>query len=278
MLVTLAQECTPLILRYEDESSRSPQTIAGMARQIGLNVPFEVTERIATKLSAATVARTIEQMTVDGLLGRERSAAECDPQTQWHPHHVGDGRVDKYTENLSAAQIAVVSYATRKFMQFFGYKPASILVPSLNGSDSVLFSLEGGGAAYLGSGFAEPEDWGVWTIADQASLLVPLAKSIEASISIGLQFRVGPALRAAKSGVSCEIWVNGRSRGILPHCESNSEFYKFTLCLYDKTVIKQDKLEISFRMNCLQSPAELGLSQDARRIGIGLAGLSILYV
>jgi hypothetical protein len=110
-----------VLLRYEDRFHEDPKTIAVVAALVGVRAPKATQQKIFKALTPGAVKRKIRNLKTQGVFGAAPKPEDFDPATHWHPGHVGDGRVDKYAEFLSAAQQKEVLARTRAYCKRFGY-------------------------------------------------------------------------------------------------------------------------------------------------------------
>jgi sulfopyruvate decarboxylase alpha subunit len=120
-LVGLASHGNPLILRYQDRFMDREETIAAVARHLGVKVSTTVAMKIFHSLSREAVAAKIEELTEQGIFGPDATPERFDPQTHWHPNHLGNGETGKYQNVLSPRQQALVTLGTSEFCRAFGY-------------------------------------------------------------------------------------------------------------------------------------------------------------
>jgi hypothetical protein len=118
-LVALARSSRKaLTLRYEDGFPDDEKTVDRVARYLGVTVSAAARRRIFRSHTKEAVKKTIRK-----LHGRRRDPDAFDLTTQWHPGHVGDGRVGKYKTVLTAAQQRKIEAATKAYAKEFGYLP-----------------------------------------------------------------------------------------------------------------------------------------------------------
>jgi len=118
-LVALARSSRKaLTLRYEDGFPDDIKTVARVARWLGVSISPAVAKRIFRAHTKEAVKQTIKK-----LHGRRRNPDAFDLATQWHPGHVGDGRVGKYKTVLTPAQQKRIERATKAYAKEFGYLP-----------------------------------------------------------------------------------------------------------------------------------------------------------
>lgn len=107
-----------MVLRYEDGFPEKEKTVGDIAKFLGVKLSPVARKRIFEALSRDAVKKTIRK-----LHGRKRDPDAFDLATQWHPGHVGDGRIGKFETVLTPQQQRQVSAATRSYARAFGYRP-----------------------------------------------------------------------------------------------------------------------------------------------------------
>jgi hypothetical protein len=112
---SLPEDMERLSFRYEDRFTACPSTIFEIARFLGLAVSPDQGVRIFRLLEPdavkASIAAREEGVAAD--TPRSLNALAHDPLAEWHPNHVGDGRVGKWRDRLEpATQIAVTGCLT----------------------------------------------------------------------------------------------------------------------------------------------------------------------
>ncbi len=123
LLLGLAAYRPALVLRYEDGFSRSEDTVKGIAAFLGLRASAEQIARIAAALTPERVVADIAALVASGGFGATPNALAADPVTQWHPGHVGDGRVGKWREVLTEAEAAALMADCAAYCRAFRYGP-----------------------------------------------------------------------------------------------------------------------------------------------------------
>ncbi len=118
-VVALSRERGAMILRYEDGFADDERTVDHVARFLGVRLSKAARTRIFRSLTREAVQKKIEKL----------HKGETDPNafdftTQWHPGHVGDGRVGKFKKVLTAAQQRKIELATKDYSKAFGYRRA----------------------------------------------------------------------------------------------------------------------------------------------------------
>lgn len=121
LLIGLASQRPVLVLRYEDGFSRSAEAVQRIAAFLGQRTAPERLAAIAASLLPERVAADVAAMTEAGAFGEKPEPRAADPVTQWHPSHVGDGRVGKWREVLSEEDAAALMAEAAIFCRAFGY-------------------------------------------------------------------------------------------------------------------------------------------------------------
>jgi hypothetical protein len=114
-LLRLASISTPLTLKYEDGFFENWRTVCAVASFIGYSLSPQSAQSICAGLSRDNTLEFIDAKIKEGTLDSADPAQSCDSETQWHPRHIGDGRVGKFMDVLSTAQVSQLSEATRSF-------------------------------------------------------------------------------------------------------------------------------------------------------------------
>lgn len=115
-------QCRPgLLLRYEDGFPNHVATVQRIGEALGCTDEAPVLRKIHEELSAARVSERVRELGRRGAFRPAPAFATWDPQTQWHPDHLGDGRVGKFTECLTTAQIRRLEQHFAFFMAQFSY-------------------------------------------------------------------------------------------------------------------------------------------------------------
>jgi hypothetical protein len=120
-IVEFARARDVIQLRYEDGFHKEQKTIADTAALIGARVPKAAQQKIFKALTPDAVKRKITNLKAQGAFGKAPTPDHFDHATHWHPGHVGDGRMGKYAEFLSAAQQEEILTRTRDYCKRFGY-------------------------------------------------------------------------------------------------------------------------------------------------------------
>jgi hypothetical protein len=120
-LVDLLSSGAALVLRYEDRFFEREETMVLIARSLGIPISAVAAGQIFASLSREAVAAKIEHLTDQGIFGPNPTSDRFDPETHWHPNHLGNGQSGKYRDVLSLENQTQVISNTRGFCEAFGY-------------------------------------------------------------------------------------------------------------------------------------------------------------
>lgn len=116
------KESATLTLKYEDRFFDSPDSIAVIGKALGVSLSHEQCAAYCQDFTREAVDEQIRRLHGAGILRDDAGAAEAfDPETHWHAGHIGDGRVGKFRDQLTAKQIGSVVQRTLGFCERFGY-------------------------------------------------------------------------------------------------------------------------------------------------------------
>lgn len=121
-LIHLADNADPLILRYEDRFFGDESGIRAIAAHLRLRPSASLIPDIHHRLSPEAIRRDLELATQQTTIG---TGSDWHRRHQWHPNHLGDGRIGKYRRLLRRDQTVEIQRATSRFRQLFGYARAA---------------------------------------------------------------------------------------------------------------------------------------------------------
>jgi GT2 family glycosyltransferase len=117
----------------------------------------------------------------------------------------------------------------------------------------------------LGDGWSFPESWGTWTDGPSASLRLPLPYP-------GKRWRLTFELRAFAGAVQPRrVTVRGGGRTVAEWSFASDEVHRQQLVVE----ASGDETSLEFCLPDAVSPSSLGMSNDQRRLGVGLLSLTI---
>ncbi len=126
----------------------------------------------------------------------------------------------------------------------------------------------GDGAVFLGSGWNQPESWGVWSEGTQPALLLPCNEQQyfkpEHKFTLALALRPFGRQEVTIIGSGGTLW-----EGTL---EGAEQVVRFAV---PPENCRAGRYKIRLKLPGAASPASLGLSGDSRQLGVGLASLEI---
>lgn len=123
----------------------------------------------------------------------------------------------------------------------------------------------------LGKGWSQPEHWGCWTDGDWAELTV---KTKQSHSDLLIQGTAQGFVRAGARRQIIGLMANGIAVG---HFALNADLgpQKFGVVIANEFLRGDDVLTLAFTPLAPCSPLEIGLSQDRRRLGMGLINLAV---
>jgi hypothetical protein len=143
-------------------------------------------------------------------------------------------------------------------------------------SDIVDFSKKGDGWLYAAEGWSGPEDWGRWTIGEEARIVMRIYGHIGQELTLNLTYgalatRKQPCQKVAVTGngyaiATQEICLADDGGAPAPHR------YRLPAGL----VSADGLLEIRIKTPDAISPQHLGANEDSRVLGVGLKTLQIV--
>jgi len=264
-----------LVLHYEAGAIGAPRTIRAIAEHLGITVDAATIDGLARALSAETVRAHVAALEAAGRFAGGPPATTAEPETAWHPGHVGDGRIGKHDALLSPEQAAAVLHGTADYGAAFGYGGEDAGLPS---PASLRFAPDEPGPAFLGDGAAPVEQigafgWGTWLVGEWAELVLPLRPIAGRNLHLTVAALPGPG-----------FWQPGPARALIrvngaPALTVESPVPQGTLLqLGYRAMLPEGKLPgltIAFEFAGLRSPAELGVNADTRLLGLALLRVGV---
>ncbi len=176
-----------LVLRYESGFTASASAVEAIARHLDVQIGAAGRSQILANFAPMAVAAYINRLAARGAFDPNRPLiSQYDPDTHWHPGHIGDGMSGKWRTSLSRGQSAQVLYATRDFRKALRYPG-----PDPISSGTVLgFALDQAGGGWLQDGFSGLESWGVWTEGPRARMNILLDSPARSEASLEIDYRL----------------------------------------------------------------------------------------
>jgi len=264
MLPLLADSGLPLMaLRYEDGFPDRPETLARVARFLGLKTAPAQRAKVFESLTPAAVRAEITRLEQGGAFGPEPNAHSHDGLTHWHPGHVGDGAVGKFATVLGEGQIGDIIRRTRTYQDAFAYPMPALAPPRAGGSCAV--EGWGPGLAHLGPGFADPDEEGAWTEGAEARLhLAGAAGVIE--LDLELPRRRG---RAPPNPMRWSLWAEGGRAPLHGPVAAKATPERQTVR------VPVDGADLLLRFEGLEPAKLVGLHPSRRLLGLRLRGFAL---
>lgn len=137
----------------------------------------------------------------------------------------------------------------------------------------VLFTSSGLGSKYTGSGWSWPEEWGTWSDGDTADLRFGLSDSPEGDVQLLIE---GHAFLAESHPLQeVDVSVNGRYLQTLKYDLQDNYGTRVVRIEEEIVVDSAGSLRVGFNIRDPQSPADLKLSGDGRRLGLGVVAIEL---
>jgi hypothetical protein len=151
-------------------------------------------------------------------------------------------------------------------------EPAQTEVIALDASESIRlnFSNSGNGALLLGLGWSGLEDWGVWSVGPRSELVFPL-KTFSGSLIVAIHGQLFHPPRTLRIRIECETRVLSEQETYVTNEVVALEPIPIDISMTDS----EKELRIVLMIDQCGSPAELGLSDDIRKLGFGLHRIGI---
>jgi hypothetical protein len=166
----------------------------------------------------------------------------------------------------------------RALRSMFSYRwgwseaPPALIERGLAAGDRILFGA-GGGARLCSFGWSAPEEWGVWSDGPLATLLMDIAGADGQRLRLRLDAMafVPNPLRPLR------ISVSARPGGPITELSLPESPQAPIMLDMPAGCWGRGPMELVFRLHDPCSPRDLGLSEDGRRLGLGLRALTAEY-
>jgi hypothetical protein len=217
--VALLATGDPLVLRYEDRFCDQAETVGRIAAYLGLFLPAATLQAIHDDLRREKVAEKIAALGRAGKFGEGAAWDVFDPQTHWHPGHVGDAESGKFSRLLSPDEQAEVLAATADFCRVFGYEtevtaggrrvPALLWRRRYVLGTVLRFGLNPASVRLLAEGWAPPDEDHVWAIGEESVLDLYVTDVPEDAAALTLSLHIQPIRPPGLPGQRILVAVNG---------------------------------------------------------------------
>jgi hypothetical protein len=149
-----------------------------------------------------------------------------------------------------------------------GAPPLAIVSEILDFSSSVNAS------TFMAFGWSVPEQWGTWTDGPRAELVFRLTPPPVKAVVLSAM--VGAFVSDHHPNLDVDVFVNGH---ILAHWSfANGQNVGERQIIVPLHIAQEPTLRVDFRMYDPNSPAELGLSTDGRKLGLSMYTLRMFEV
>jgi len=139
--------------------------------------------------------------------------------------------------------------------------------------ERISFTSNGTGQKYQFYGWSAPEKWGTWSDGDTAFLFLCLSSLPKNDLELLIE---GHAFLTDKHPFQeVDILVNGHHVATLKYDQQSNEGLRVVKLPKPLALGKNGQLLIRFNFKNPKSPIELGLSSDARRLGLGIVSLEL---
>lgn len=281
-LLTLSHVGAPFLLRFEERFFDSEETIKALAAFVGLQPSSAVVHSIANSLTRESVRAKIEELHRTGVFNPEAGTEQFEPETHWHPGHVGEAVVGCHAEVLSVEQQIEVLTATEAYCSGFGYSVDDATEKAFGLSlaawrrryrlgETVRFGRDTGTDRFLTRGWYQPEGNFVWS-AGQASevelYVTDLTEVGDFTLRLVVTPFTAPRIPSQRVGVS----VNGKLL-----CQTDvGGWTKLELPVPRALAVSSSPLVVSFVLPDASSPSEHYAERpDSRSLGIMLASMEL---
>jgi hypothetical protein len=138
--------------------------------------------------------------------------------------------------------------------------------------ETLTFGHAGSGSDGLIEGWGEPEAWGTWSIAKRASIHLSVAPVDGRPLHADLQYRTFLHGEHRRLDIVCLV----RGKPITAwSCDIEAPAGIQPLTIPAPLLAADGTVELEFSISEPRSPAELGVSSDARLLGLGIETLSL---
>ncbi len=192
------------------------------------------------------------------------------------PEYINDIEYD----NIRKCNFFIPLYQGREF-EVFEIKNPSLIINEC-GSDMVepielgkIYNLRSGSlydhSIQIMTGWSEPEDWGIWTERPKAQILVFVPADTRAK-GYSLYFK---AQAFGKQGERKKVGVLVNDKFITDIYFTARHKQEEMKIKIPPSIIQNREIRIEFLIYNPESPADLGLSSDLRKLGIGLISFGV---
>jgi glycosyltransferase involved in cell wall biosynthesis len=193
---------------------------------------------------AGTILETVD--------GRSNAVANVFDATQLLDHLLPEPAIDSARFLVEPSQIEVIAL-------------------DASGRTTLDFSLSGNGALLLGLGWSNIESWGVWSVGPRSELLLPLTENLSGSLRITVHGQVFRPPRSLRVRIEQDSAILFEQEARIPTEAVAVDLGPIKVPSGTPPI----KLRVFIAIDNVASPAELGLNDDIRRLGLGLHRIDI---
>jgi hypothetical protein len=136
------------------------------------------------------------------------------------------------------------------------------------------FRDRGNSILYKINGWSQPENWGTWTTGREAGLRLKIIDQIKDNSDILLKAGIGAFVSSKHKTVELTVFANNHRIGLIELVDFTPKDFSFVI---PREVFGDaQKLKIVFRIDHPISPKELKLSDDRRKLGIGVSEITLV--
>jgi hypothetical protein len=152
-----------------------------------------------------------------------------------------------------------------------GFRPALSPIPVTIGQ-TIRFDTKQDHANSM-HGWSSPENWGVWSEEETASILLHVSESLRHDLQLHL---TGHAFVAeGHPSLAISMTINNHLVGKIHYDQQTSAGTRIITIPSTLLAENTGRLFLQFTFDTPKSPIELGISTDERRLGLGLESLRL---
>lgn len=254
-------------LRFENGFPADPSTIPLLAARLGMPLSTQDAAQLHGALSPEVISGKIAALEASGIFGDMPAALAKEPETQWHPGHVGDGRIGKFREILDEAQATEVMLQGLSYIWVLGCagwpSPAALPGP--------WFLVRPGevGRHLPGAGFDFPNDRGVWTTGEQAVAWLPVGPPGDRGARICLDLSVIQSTNGSLNPTRWRLRV-GEVLLAAGTAADGPQWRRLELDLPSALIGPSGVIRLDVTVEEVPTLAEMGVLASDRRLGLCL--------
>lgn len=153
---------------------------------------------------------------------------------------------------------------------------APLIVSQYRLGDTIDFSSRGNGSLYAANGWSHPEDWGCWSLNQEAHIVMQIDEALHEPkiLELELGALVHPKQPCQRLSLSANGQIVSNQKLCLEDNVGQPQLYRYNLPS-GPYLKKGGKLDIRIHTPDAISPTRLGLNDDKRVLGVGLKTLRV---